>query len=83
MAMGCLIRVTTAQAKGLKSVIYVVAEPKPDAAIAILGRQVSAGSKVEPLGPVVESYNSPSSTWLPNPSRTLASPNECSFGAVE
>jgi hypothetical protein len=57
MAMGCLIRVTAAQAKGqLKTVIYVVAESKIDAAIAILGRRIPMGAKIEPLGPVAESF---------------------------
>jgi hypothetical protein len=55
--MGCLIRVTTAPAKGeLKTVIYVVAESKIDAAISILGRTIPMGAEIEPLGPVAGSF---------------------------
>jgi hypothetical protein len=56
MAMGGLIRVTTAQDKGLKSASYVVAEHNNDAAISILGGKIPLGAKTENLGAVAESF---------------------------
>jgi hypothetical protein len=56
MATGCLIRVTTAHAGGLKSAIYVVAEHENNAALAILAGKIPSGAKTENLGTVAESY---------------------------
>jgi hypothetical protein len=57
MSTGCLVRVTTALPTGhLKAVIYVVAEPNQDAAIAILKAKIPTGAEVEHLGHVAESF---------------------------